>query len=131
MAGLIATGSCSHMRVEPSRSVSRKVTVPDGGCTAMAPKPAELGLQEAKRNWQPRCRGQIVPTPLDAAVVAGESFVGQIHLYEIVVHLTAFVEPFYRRAVPARKLVGLLRAGFDSVALRLSQRLEQCVALGF
>ena len=33
------TGSCSHRRVEPSRSVRRNVTVPEGGCPVMAPQP--------------------------------------------------------------------------------------------
>src|ERR1700730_8113045 len=38
MATFIASGSCSHKRVDPSRSVSRKVTVPDGRCRAMTSK---------------------------------------------------------------------------------------------
>ena len=38
MAAFIAAESCSHNRVEPSRSASRKVTVPDGGYPAMGLK---------------------------------------------------------------------------------------------
>ena len=44
MAPFIAAGSCSHIRVDPSRSVRRKVTVPDGGRTANSPQPDELGF---------------------------------------------------------------------------------------
>jgi hypothetical protein len=35
IADFIAVGSCSHIRVEPSRSVNMKVTVPKGACVVM------------------------------------------------------------------------------------------------
>jgi hypothetical protein len=48
------------------------------------------------------------------------------------VHLVAaVVEPLDRCAVPGREVVGLRRAGCDSVALGLRERVEQSVALGF
>ena len=37
----IAMGSCSHIRVEPSRPVRRKVTVPDGGCAVIVLGPRQ------------------------------------------------------------------------------------------
>jgi len=46
MAALIASGNCSHMRVEPSRSVIRKVTVPVGRSPAIDANPLIAGYKD-------------------------------------------------------------------------------------
>jgi len=66
-----------------------------------------------------------------SSLIAGEPFVGQIHLHETAVHLVAaVVEPIDRRAVLGREGVGLCGSRFNAVASGLRQRLEQCVSLG-
>src|SRR4051812_34621403 len=49
-AARIASGSASQRRVEPSMSVNKNVTVPDGGCTPTAPERTHADRPAEHRN---------------------------------------------------------------------------------
>ena len=52
-AGRIASGCCSQRRVEPSRSVNRNVTVPDGSSGTSPPRPVADARMIARRGRVP------------------------------------------------------------------------------
>src|SRR5690242_15079961 len=103
------------MRVEPSRSVSRKVTVPEGGCPTMPPtrrglqqeRKSNRGAASAVQSCQHDVADELGQAGLDVVVVAGETLVGHVHLDEIAMHVaTEVVEPLDRCAMPRDQFVG-------------------------
>src|SRR5262249_33206215 len=76
-ASCITSGCCSHRRVEPSRSVNKKVTVPDGnpamgrsvpfGHPKGPPRSTEAG-RRAPRRPSPQCRSVTTANALLAGV---------------------------------------------------------------
>src|SRR6185312_17173409 len=67
----IAMGSRSHIRVEPSRSVRRKVTVPDGGCAVIVLGPRQWDGAVARRRCWPVRMTRLRPSSVPRLRYAG------------------------------------------------------------